>query len=98
MDTSFLLLFFGALGILGILTLLTATGCVLWLYRGAGRRSFHWHLRKWRLKQLSALACLFFLAMAASYGVLHEFWGWFYLMGAFEAGLWWLRAIIGQRV
>ena|SRR5436853_561628 len=97
MNTSFLLLFFGAFGILGTITLLTATGWVIWLYRDARRRSFRWHLRKWRLKQLSALACLFFLAMAASYGVLHETWGWFYLMGAFETGLWWLRAVIGQR-
>ena len=97
MDTHSLLLFFGVLGIFGTIALLTATGCVLWLYRDARRRTFRWRLRKWRLKQLSALACLFFLAMAASYGVLHESWGWFYLMGAFETGLWWLRAVIGQR-
>ncbi len=86
MDIHTISLCLGALGIIGIAALLTGVGLVVWHYRGS------------RMKQLSALACLFFLAMAASYGILHEVWGWLYVLGAFKAGTWWLRRVINQRI
>lgn len=96
MDTEIISLYLGALGIIGTITLLVATALVLWYYRGIRIGSFRWRWRSWRLKQLSALACLFFLAMAASYGVLQEAWGWLYIIAAFKAGTWWLRGTISQ--
>jgi hypothetical protein len=56
-------------GIVGTVAFSVITGFVLWHFRGSRIQSFNWRLRSWRLKQLSAIACLFFLAMAASYGV-----------------------------
>ncbi len=84
------------LGFVGIVALLTATGMVMWQYRNVRMQSFRWRLRNWRLKQLSAVACLFFLAMAASYAVLQEAWGWLYLIVAFKTGSWWLRYALGR--
>lgn len=86
----------GVLGLIGIVTFLMATGMVMWQYRNARMQSFGWRLRNWRLKQLSAVACLFFLAMAASYAILKEAWGWLYLVGAFKTGSWWLRYTFGR--
>src|SRR5579859_6471358 len=51
------------LGIVGTIALLAFTGMVLWYYRGSRMGSIRWHWRNLRLKQLAALACLFFLAM-----------------------------------
>jgi len=98
MDIHTISLSLGALGIIGTAALLTGVGLVVWHYRGSRMGSFRWRWRNWRLKQLSALACLFFLAMAASYGILHEVWGWLYVLGAFKAGTWWLRRVINQRI
>ncbi|HJT57144.1 MAG TPA: hypothetical protein VJ761_11665 [Ktedonobacteraceae bacterium] len=84
------------LGIAGTIVLLAVTGLVLWHYRGSRIQSFNWRLRGWRLKQLSAVACLFFLAMAASYWVIEEPWGWFYLILAFKTGSWWLRIAVSR--
>ena len=91
-------LYLTGLGILGTITLLTATGTVLWLYRNSRISSFQWHLRNWRLKQLSAIACLFFLAMAASYWVIEQPLGWIYLLVAFKAGTWWFRRAISRGI
>jgi len=91
-------LYLNALGITGTTVLLIATGFVTWYYRGSRIGSFRWRWRNWRLKQLSALACLFFLAMAASFGVLNEAWAWLYIIGAFRAGTWWLRRAISQGI
>jgi hypothetical protein len=90
--------FFDILGITGTLVLLIATSFVMWLYRGSRIGSFPWHMRNWRLKQLAALACLFFLAMAASYAVLQDAWAWLYVIGACKAGTWWLRRAISQGI
>jgi hypothetical protein len=84
------------LGIAGTTALLVATGLVLWHFRGSRIQSFNWRLRSWRLKQLSAVACLFFLAMATSYWVIQEPWGWFYLILAFKTGSWWLRIAVSR--
>ncbi len=97
MDTAIFSLFLSVLGILGTATLLTATGSVMWYYRDSRFQSFRWRWRNWRLKQLSAIACLFFLAMAASYGVLHNTWAWLYLIVAFKTATWWLRRAISSR-
>ncbi len=99
MDTQTLSLCLGVVGILGTLTLLVAAGLVSWHYRSSRIRNYRWRWRQrnWRLKQVTAIACLFFLAMAASYAVLHEVWGWIYLVGAFKTGIWWLRRAITQR-
>ncbi len=98
MDLQTISLCLNILGITGTIVLLLATGLVKWHYRGSRTGSFRWRWSNWRLKQLSALACLFFLAMAASYGVLNEAWGWFYILGAFKAGTWWLRRVISQGI
>lgn len=98
MDTTLFSYFLAALGGIGISGLLGATIFVLWYYRGSRTWSFRWYQRNWHLKQLAALASLFFLAMVASYGVLHQAWAWFYLIAAFQTGTWWLRCVISSRV
>lgn len=100
MDTYTLSLYLGVLGILGTLALLIAAGLVAWHYRSSRIRNYRWRWRQrnWRLKQVTAIACLFFLAMAASYAILHEAWGWIYLVAAFKTGVWWLRRAITQRL
>ncbi len=82
------------LGISGTLALIMAAGLVFRRYGTSSIQNFNWHLRNWRLKQLSAIACLFFLAMAASYWVLQDAWGWIYLLFAFKSGQWWFRYAI----
>lgn len=85
------------LGITGVLTFLALTAFVLWYYRDSQAGSFRWHWRNARLKQLAALASLFFLAMAASYAVLQQAWGFIYLIVAVKTGTWWLRLLLSQR-
>ncbi len=82
------------LGIGGSLSLLAATALVMWHYRDSRVQSFDWLLRNWRLKQLSAVACLFFLAMAASSLVIQDAWGWIYLLVALKTGTWWFHRAI----
>ena len=90
--------YLGVLGLLGTLTLLAATATVMRRYRASRVNRFQWHLRNWRLKQISAIACLFFLAMSASYWVIQEPWGWVYLLVAFKCGTWWFRRAISRGV
>ncbi|MFL5625598.1 MAG: hypothetical protein ACJ788_08380 [Ktedonobacteraceae bacterium] len=97
MYTQILMFCLSILGIIGIGALVTTGVLLLWYYRGTSFWSFRWHLRTWRLMQLSAIACLFFLAMAASYAVLGQVWAWLYLIAAFKAGTWWLRCVISRR-
>ncbi len=96
-DTSIFSLALGILGTVGIIVLLTLTGMILYFYRGSRMGSFRWHLRNARLKQLSALSCMFFFAMAASYTVIHEAWAILYIIFAFKTGTWWLRYAVSQR-
>src|SRR5438034_11222608 len=86
------------LGPVGTVTLLIITVVVIWRYRNSPLRSFRRRWRNARLKQLSALACLFFLAMTASYGVLRNAWAFIYLIAAFKTGTWWLRLALSQRL
>ena len=97
MDASTISLALAIAGTAGTIVILSATGGVLWLYRQARIGSFQWQLRSWRLKQLCAVACLFFLAMAASYGVILQPLGWLYLLVAFKVGTWWFRRSVSQR-
>ncbi len=97
MSTQILSLCLDALGIIGTAALVIMTSIVTWRYRGTRLWSFRWHWRNWRLRQLSAIASLFFLAMAASYGVLGEVWTWIYLIAAFKAASWWLRCTLSRR-
>jgi len=97
MNTQTLSLYLGIFGIAGTLLLLARAGVILWYVRGNHIGSFRWQLRNLYLKQLSALACLFFVAMAASYGVLQEIWAVLYLVIACKTGSWWLRFSINQR-
>jgi len=97
-DTSIFSLVLGILGIIGIIALLTLTSMILYFYRSSRMGSFRWHLRNVRLKQLSALACMFFFAMAASYGLIHEAWAVLYIIFAFKTGTWWLRCVVSQRI
>ena len=90
-NTQLIHFFLLGLGISGTITLIVATGLVMRRFSDSPIQSFNWRLRNWRLKQLSAVACLFFLAMAASYWVIQDAWGWIYLLGAFKTGTWWLR-------
>jgi hypothetical protein len=94
---AILSLYLNTLGPVGTVTLLIIMGVIIWRYRNSPLRSFHRHWRNVRLKQLSALACLFFLAMTASYGVLHNAWAFIYLIAAFKTGTWWLRLALSQR-
>src|SRR2546426_12426207 len=89
--------FLDILGPVGTVTLLIITGVVMWRYRNSPLRSFRRRWRNARLKQLSALACLFFLAMTASYGVLREACALIYFIAAFKTGTWWLRLALSQR-
>ena len=96
-DTHVLSFGLGVLGPLGLCALLIMVGTVTHQYRGSGTGSFRWTLRTIRLKQISALSCMFCLAMAASYGVLQEAWALLYLIAAFKIGTWWFRLAITQR-
>jgi hypothetical protein len=87
----------GILGLVGTLILVSSAGTIFWRYRGTRLWSFRWHHRNGRLMQLSAVASLFYLAMAASYAVLGEVWIWLYFIAAFECGTWWLRCYINSR-
>jgi cytochrome b subunit of formate dehydrogenase len=98
MDMQILSLCLSLLGAVGSATLIIITGVVLWRYRNSPRRSIRRRWRNIRLKQLSALACLFFLAMTASYGVLQEAWAFVYLIAALKTGTWWLRFALSQRI
>lgn len=97
MDTTLLTYFLGALGLAGTLGLIAITITVCYRYRDTRAWSFRWYWRNWRLMQLSAIGSLFFLAMAASYGVLHNAWAWLYLIVAIKLGLWWLRCVVSRR-
>jgi hypothetical protein len=50
------------------------------------------------LKQLAALASLFFLAMAASYMLFLSPWAILYFIVACKTGTWWLRIVITQHI
>jgi hypothetical protein len=85
------------LGPAGTVTLVIITGVVIWRYRNSPLRSFRRRWRNARLKQLSALACLFFLAMTASYGVLRNAWAFIYLIAAFKTATTYIRFLLGER-
>jgi hypothetical protein len=97
MYISMLSISLAIVGITGAAALVAATTRVIWYYRGSRQWSFRWHVRNWQMMRLSAIACLFFLAMAASYGVLGEVWAWIYLLIALKTGTWWLRCVINRR-
>jgi hypothetical protein len=92
---SFFLL---GLGISGTILLLIATGLIIHHYGDSSIQNFNWRLRNWRLKQLSAIACMFFLAMAASCWLIQDAWGWIYLLIAFKTGMWWLRRATSREI
>ena len=97
-NTQLISLFLLGLGISGTITLVVAAGLVMRRYSDSPIQSFNWRLRNWRLKQLSAVACLFFLAMAASYWVIQDAWGWIYPLGAFKTGTWWFRRATSREI
>ena len=97
LNTQLIFFFLLGLGISGTVMLVVATGLVMRHYGNSPIQSYNWRLRNWRLKQLSAIACLFFLAMAASYGVLGEVWTWIYLIAAFKTASWWVRCALSRR-
>ena len=97
MDMHILSYCLAGLGPLGIIAFALSTVLVNWRYSGSRIGSFRWYARNWRLEQISALACFFSLAMAASYGLLLEPWGWLYLIAAVKTGTWWFRWAISRR-
>lgn len=90
--------YLGALGLLGTIILLAAAAMVMWRYRASHTNGFQRHVRNWHLKQISAVACLFFLAMSTSYWVIQEPLGWIYLLVAFKSGTWWFRRAISRGI
>ena len=96
-NTSVFSLVLGILGTVGIIVFIILTSMILYYYRDSWMGNFRWHIRNIRLKQLSALSCMFFFAMAASYGVIHEAWAILYVIFAFKTGTWWLRCAMSQR-
>src|ERR1051326_1797025 len=97
MNTHILALFLSGLGIVGTAALASIGGIVMWQNRSARVWGLRRRWRRWRLMQLSAVACLFFLAMAASYGVLGDVWTWIYLIAAFKSASWWVRYALSRR-
>jgi hypothetical protein len=90
-------IYLALLGILGTFVLLLMTAIVMWRYRNTRLNGFQWSLRSWRLRQLCAIASLFFIAMAASYWVIHQPLGWIYFLVAFKTGTWWFRSVLSRR-
>ena len=97
MNTQLLSLCTGIVGGVGIIVLLLLTGMVMWYYRDSRMGSFRWRWRNLRLKQLAALACLFCLAMSASYAVLQEAWTFVYLIAAIKLGTIQFRYFLRER-
>jgi hypothetical protein len=97
-STQLLSLYLLGLGVFGTVTLVVTTVLVMRRYSNSPLQGFNWRLRNWRLKQLSAVACLFFLAMAASYWVIQDAWGWIYLLVAFKTGTWWVRRATSREI
>ena len=97
MDRHILSYCLAGLGPLGIIAFVLSATLVNWRYSGSRTGSFRWYARNWRWEQISALACFFCLAMAASYGLLLEPWGWLYLIAAVKTGTWWFRWAISRR-
>ncbi len=96
-DTSLFSFALGIWGTTGIIVLIALTSTLLYYYRDSRMGNFRWHIRNMRLKQLSALACMFFFAMAASYAVIRDAWAILYVIFAFKTGTWWIRCAISQR-
>lgn len=97
MFSPLLSLLLNMVGLCGMAGLLLGAGLVLWQFRGYQPWSFGWHTRNSYLRQLSALAAFFFLALAASHALLADGWQWLYFVGAFNTGIWWLRFVISRR-
>lgn len=97
MSTTFFSVFLALFGILGLLFLAIVSIHIFYRYRSCRTDTFRWYIRNYYLKQLAAIACLFCLAMAASYGILVDAWAIFYLLIAFKIGTWWLRLAVEQQ-
>lgn len=97
MNTGLLALLLTLFGMLGLLLLTVIALHIFWLYRNSHMGTFRWHIRNHYLKQVAAIACLFCLAMAASYGILLEAWALLYIIIGVKIGTWWLRLSIDQR-
>ena len=87
----------GIVGPLGLLILLIMAAIATHHYWVCRTGSLRWYTRNLRLKQISAIASLFCLAMAGSYGIIQEVWALIYLIIAFKTGTWWIRIAISQR-
>lgn len=96
-NTQILSISLAIAGPLGLLTFLIMAGIITHHYWGCRIGSLRWHARNLRLKQISAISCLFCLAMAGSYVILQEAWGFVYLLIAFKTATWWFRIAISQR-
>jgi hypothetical protein len=97
MNTGLLAIFLTLFGMLGLLLLSVIALYIFWLYRSSHMGTFRWHIRNHYLKQVAAIACLFCLAMAASYGILLEAWALLYIIIGVKIGTWWLRLTMDQR-
>jgi hypothetical protein len=83
---------------LGAAVTLVASLCVLWRYRGSEPTSLNWYLRNWRMRQVLGISALFYLALAASCLILHDRWGWLYVLLALRLGGWWYKRLLSEEV
>lgn len=85
-------------GIMGSIILLSLAAFITHTYHDCHNGSFRWHIRNAHLKHLSAVASLFFLAIAASYVVLNiSVLAILFLVIGLKAGTWWLQFFLYQR-
>ena len=97
MDFAILALLLEPAAWLGGVVTLVVSLWVLWRYRGSEQTSLSWYLGSWRLRQALGVSALFYLALAASCLVLHDRWGWLYVLVAFRLGGWWYKRLLSER-
>jgi hypothetical protein len=97
LDTTPFAIALGILAILGLGTLLLWSIQIVRYYQNATEGRYQQSMRNAHFKQVTAIACMFCLAMSASYGVIHSAWALIYLLLACKVGTWWFRFAIMQR-
>jgi hypothetical protein len=82
---------------LGAAATLAAALSIRWHYRGNQQDSLEWHLCNWRMRQALGVSALFYLALAVSCLILHDHWGWLYVMVALRLGGWWYKRLLNEQ-
>jgi len=97
LDTTPFAFALGILAMLGLGTLLIWSIQIFRYYQKATEGRYRQFMRNAHFKQVTAIACMFCLAMSASYGVIHSAWALIYLLLTCKVGMWWFRFAIMQR-